>query len=197
MTKEEWAELRHLAHRARTLRAPLSPDHGAMHSTWRVRHHCVMRSERTAADGDDEAGGIPVPESPYWNPTYPAQSRRIPPIPASRESHLSQRIPLIPANPAKNGTRPAPGWPAFLTRVMVCAALSGRQGRNGAQRDAGTSGKCRDADCRPESAALRVAPRRPPAASRTSTVFPDTLLGPLLADRAPGLDAGRNLGEKP
>ena len=57
---------------------------------------------------------------------------------------------------------------------MVCAA-SGRQGRKGAQRDAGTSGKRLDAHCRPESAALRVAPRRPPTASRASTVFPDTL----------------------
>ena len=46
---------------------------------------------------------------------------------------------------------------------MVCAALSGRQGRNGAQRDVGSSGKRRDARCRPEGAALRVAPRRPPA----------------------------------
>ena len=80
--------------------------------------------------------------------------------------------------------------------VMVCAALSGRQSRNGAQRDAGTSGKRRDARCRPESAALRVAPRRPPAASRASTVFPDTLFGPLLADRTPGRDAGRDHGEK-
>ena len=28
-------------------------------------------------------------------------------------------------------------WPGFLTMVMVCAALSGRQSRKGAQRDAG------------------------------------------------------------
>ena len=60
----------------------------------------------------------------------------------------------------------------------------------------GASGKRRDARCRPDSAALRVAPRRPPAASRGSTVFPDTLFGPLLADRTPGCDAGRDLGEK-
>ena len=79
--------------------------------------------------------------------------------------------------------------------VMVCAALSGRQGRRGAQRDAGTSGKRLDASCRPESAALRVVPRRPPAASRASTVFPDTLFGPLLADRTPGRDEGRDHGE--
>ena len=43
--------------------------------------------------------------------------------------------------------------------------------------------------------ALRVAPRRPPASLRASTVFPDTLFGPLLADRAPGRDAGRDRGE--
>ena len=87
-------------------------------------------------------------------------------------------------------------WPAFLTRVTACAALSGRQGRRGAQRDAGTSGKRLDAPCRPDSVALRVAPRRPPATSRASTVFPDTLFGPLLADRTPGRDAGRDPGEK-
>ena len=86
--------------------------------------------------------------------------------------------------------------PALLTTVMVCAALSGRQGRNGAPRDAGTSGKRRDARCRPETAALRVAPRRPPAASQASTVIPDTLFGPLLTDRAPERDAGRDRGEK-
>ena len=79
---------------------------------------------------------------------------------------------------------------------MVCAALSGRQGRRGVQRDAGTSGKRFDAHCRPDGAALRVAPRRPPAVSRASTVFPDTLFGPLLADRTPGRNAGRDFGEK-
>ena len=60
----------------------------------------------------------------------------------------------------------------------------------------GASGKRCDAHCRPESAALRVAPRRPPAASRASTVVPATLFGPLLADRTPGRDAGRDRGEK-
>ena len=79
---------------------------------------------------------------------------------------------------------------------MVCAALPSRQSRSGAQRDAGTSGKRRDARCRLDSTALRVAPGRPPASSRASTVFPDTLFGPLLADRTPGRDAGRGLGEK-
>ena len=79
---------------------------------------------------------------------------------------------------------------------MACAALSGRQGRRGARRDAGTSGKRLDAPCRPDSAALRVAPRRPPASSRASTVVPATLFGPLLADRTPGRDAGRDPGEK-
>ena len=31
---------------------------------------------------------------------------------------------------------------------------------------------------------------------RASTVYPDTLFGPLLADRTPGRDAGRDHGEK-
>ena len=60
----------------------------------------------------------------------------------------------------------------------------------------GASGKRCDAHCRPESAALRVASRRPPAALRASTVVPATLFGPLLADRTPGRDAGRDRGEK-
>ena len=38
-------------------------------------------------------------------------------------------------------------------------------------------------------ARLRLAPRRPPAARRASTVFPETLFGPILADRTPGRDA--------
>ena len=68
--------------------------------------------------------------------------------------------------------------------------------RVGKARSAGASGKRLDARCRPESAALRVAPRRPPAASRTSTVVPATLFGSLLADRTPGRDADRDHGEK-
>ena len=75
----------------------------------------------------------------------------------------------------------------------------------------GTSGKRLDAPCRSDSAALRVAPRRPPAAaptppsiqaaalraaSRASTVGTATLFGPLLADRTPGRDTGRDPGEK-
>ena len=68
----------------------------------------------------------------------------------------------------------------------------------------GTSGKRLDAHCRPDSVALRVAPRRPPAsrvhargrAMRASTVGTATLFGPLLADRTPGRDAGRDHGEK-
>ncbi len=67
---------------------------------------------------------------------------------------------------------------------MACAALSGRQGRRAARRDAGTSGKRLDA------------PGRPPAASRALTVVPATLFGPLLTDRAPGRDTGRDTGEK-
>ena len=81
-------------------------------------------------------------------------------------------------------------------RVMACAALSGRQGRRGARRDAGTSGKRLDAPCRPDSAARRVAPGRPPAASRASTVGTATLFGPLLAGRTPGRDASRDSGVK-
>ena len=42
----------------------------------------------------------------------------------------------------------------------------------------------------------RLAPRRPPAASRASTVGTATLFGPLLADRTPGRDADRDHGEK-
>ena len=60
----------------------------------------------------------------------------------------------------------------------------------------GASGKRLDAPCQPDSAALRVAPRRPPASSRASTVGPATPFGPLLADRTPGRDAGRDPGEK-
>ncbi len=76
--------------------------------------------------------------------------------------------------------------------------LRGAVGLAGKERRAarcGASGKRVDAPCRPESAALRVAPRRPPAASRASTVGSAPLFGPLLADRTPGRDAGRDLGE--
>ncbi len=45
-------------------------------------------------------------------------------------------------------------------------------------------------------AALRVAPRRPPAASPASTVASATLFGPLLAGRPPGRDADRGGYEK-
>ena len=41
------------------------------------------------------------------------------------------------------------------------AVQTGRQSRRDAQRDAGTSGKRFDARCRPDSAALRVAPQAP------------------------------------
>ena len=86
--------------------------------------------------------------------------------------------------------------PQFSAHGHGLRGAVGRQSRNGAKRDAGTSGERRDARCRPDSVALRVAPRRPPAASRASTVFPDTLFGPLLADRTHGRDAGRDPGEK-
>ena len=42
----------------------------------------------------------------------------------------------------------------------------------------------------------RRAGTRASGATRASTVFPDTLFDPLLADRAPGCDAGRDRGEK-
>ena len=42
----------------------------------------------------------------------------------------------------------------------------------------------------------RRASTRAERTMRASTVFPDTLFGPLLADRTPGRDADRGLGEK-
>ena len=45
-------------------------------------------------------------------------------------------------------------------------------------------------------AANPIVIERPPATSRASTVVPATLFGPLLADRTPGRDAGRDRGEK-
>ena len=88
-----------------------------------------------------------------------------------------------------------------------CHGLRGAVGPAGKERRAaqraltrvgarcGASGKRLDAPCRLDSAALRVAPRRPPATSRASTVGTATLFGPLLADRTPGRDAGRDIGE--
>ena len=79
-----------------------------------------------------------------------------------------------------------------------CHGLRGAVGPAGKESRAarcGASGKRIDAPCRPDSAALRVAPRRPPAASRASTVGTATLFGPLLGDRTPGRDAGRDIGE--
>ena len=72
----------------------------------------------------------------------------------------------------------------------------GPAGKESRAERCGASGKRLDAPCRPDSTALRVAPRRPPAASRASTVGSATLFGPLLADRTPGRDAGRDLGEE-
>ena len=87
-----------------------------------------------------------------------------------------------------------------LARIShQCHGLRGAVGPAGKESCAarcGASGKRLDAPCRPDSAALRVAPRRPPAASRASTVGTATLFGPLLADRTPGRDAGRDIGEK-
>ena len=72
----------------------------------------------------------------------------------------------------------------------------GPAGKKSRAERCGASGKRLDAPCRPDSTALRVAPRRPPATSRASTVGGATLFGPLLADRAPERDAGRDLGEE-
>ena len=119
------------------------------------------------------------------------------------DESLSRRalIDLMAANPivierpiVVSGARAAP---ARLSRHGH--GLRGALRPTGQERRAarcGASGKRCDAHCRPESAALRVAPRRPPASSRASTVVPATLFGPLLADRTPGRDAGRDRGEK-
>ncbi len=61
----------------------------------------------------------------------------------------------------------------------------GRQARKSARRDACASGKRFDAACRPRSAALRVAPGGPPAASKAVRVAQATRGGLLLADRRP------------
>ena len=96
----------------------------------------------------------------------------------------------------------AADFAAFLPLARISHqghGLHGAVGPAGKERRearCGASGKRLDAPCQPDSAALRVAPKRPPAASRTSTVGSATLFGPLLADRTPGRDAGRDLGEK-
>ena len=63
-----------------------------------------------------------------------------------------------------------------LARISrTCHGLRGAVRPTGQESRAarcGASGKRLDAACRPDSAALRVVPRRPPAASRASTVFP-------------------------
>ena len=119
------------------------------------------------------------------------------------DESLSRRalIDLMAANPivierpiVVSGARAAP---ARLSRHGH--GLRGALRPTGQERRAarcGASGKRCDAHCRPENAALRVAPRRPPAASRASTVARATLFGPLLADRTTGRDAGRDRGEK-
>ncbi len=60
-----------------------------------------------------------------------------------------------------------------------------RQARKSGQRDAFASGKRFDAACRTISAALRVVPAGPPAASKALTVAKATLGGLLLAARNP------------
>ena len=85
--------------------------------------------------------------------------------------------------------------PQFSPRPWS-APFSGREGRRGAQCDVGhrTSASTHPVGWRAPPFGSR--PRRPPTALRASTVFPDTLFGPLLADRTPGRDAGRDRGEK-
>ena len=61
----------------------------------------------------------------------------------------------------------------------------GRQARKSVPRDACASGKRFDAACRPRSAALRVAPGGPPAASKALTVARATVRDLLLAARRP------------
>ena len=122
--------------------------------------------------------------------------------PAYREAgmadeSLSRRalIDLMAANPivierpiVVSGARAAP---ARLSRHGH--GLRGALRPTGQERRAARCGASK-LRCRPESAALRVAPRRPPAScaprasratSRASTVVPATLFGPLLADRTP------------
>ena len=82
---------------------------------------------------------------------------------SSEVEFLRQRLP---------GVSPhfSPGsWSARCCRA-------GREGKRAAR--CGASGMRLDAPCRPDSAALRVAPRHPPAASRASTVGTATLFGP-------------------
>ena len=128
---------------------------------------------------------VPIPS--IWRARDLSQAR------ATRAcATLSHGIPLIPLNPGESRVN--------LTRNShQCHGLRGAVRPTGQERRAarcGASGKRRDELCRPDSAALRVAPRRPPAASRASTVFPDTLFGPLLADRTSGCDADHDIGEK-
>ncbi len=61
----------------------------------------------------------------------------------------------------------------------------GRQVRKSARRDAFASGKRFDAACHPISAALRVAPGGPPAASKALTVAHAKLRGLIQAARDP------------
>ena len=119
------------------------------------------------------------------------------------DESLSRRalIDLMAANPivierpiVVSGARAAPARLSRHGHGLRDALRPTGQERRAAR--CGASGKRCDAHCRPESAALRVASRRPPAASRASTVVPATLFGPLLADRTPGRDAGRDRGEK-
>ena len=79
---------------------------------------------------------------------------------------------------------------------MACAALSGRQGRRAAQFDMVYRASGSTPPVGPTAPPSGSRPGAPSASSRASTVGAATLFGPLLAERAPGRDAGRDPGEK-
>ncbi len=102
-------------------------------------------------------------------------------------------------------TRSIPDTPidgSWLCLARISHNLPGLRGAGPPTGQESRAARCRasskrlDAPCRWDSTALRVASRRPAAASRASTVASATLLGPLLAGRPPGRDADRGGYEK-
>ena len=146
------------------------------------------------------APGRPELRRSCWRPAPPSKGR--PPritlaerLGGLRRVHYAPR----PRRARRRGARlsgrrhahhRAPGPPPALARISHQGhGLRGAVGLAGKESRAarcGVSGKRLDAPCQPDSAALRVAPRRPPAASRASSVGIATLFGPLLAERTPG-----------
>ncbi len=92
---------------------------------------------------------------------------------------------LFAADARAAADAPAGAQPGLPAMDRCVTADIGRQARKSARRDAFASGKRFDAACRPISAALRVAPAGPPAASKALTVAKATLRSLLLADRTP------------